>query len=312
MAVVIVGAGVAGLVCARALAGAGLSPHILDKGRGPGGRMATRRTEIGQFDHGAPMIAPETEAGRAWLAAAVAEGRAARWPAAAEGGKVPHVGTPRMRDLCAGLTAGLNVRQQTEVREIRREGAQWGLRTDAEEIVAGHVVVTAPAPQAARLLSGAAPEVTARLAQVSFAPCYTLMAGFAHPPATGAVLRPGGAFDLVLRESSKPGRDTGTECWVAHATAEWSRANLEIDRDDAADALLAALEQELGPLPPVRFATAHRWRFARTADPLGTAFAASADGTLLAGGDWALGPDMEDAVASGEAMARALLQSLDA
>ncbi|MBD3256947.1 FAD-dependent oxidoreductase, partial [candidate division GN15 bacterium] len=38
---VVVGAGAAGLTCARRIADAGMSVLVLDKGRGVGGRMAT-------------------------------------------------------------------------------------------------------------------------------------------------------------------------------------------------------------------------------------------------------------------------------
>ena len=51
--VVIIGAGMAGLACARHLADAGLAVVLLDKGRGVGGRVATRRVGDMQFDHGA-------------------------------------------------------------------------------------------------------------------------------------------------------------------------------------------------------------------------------------------------------------------
>ena len=47
------GAGMAGVSCARQLAQAGWSVTLLDKSRGWGGRMATRKTEFGSFDHGA-------------------------------------------------------------------------------------------------------------------------------------------------------------------------------------------------------------------------------------------------------------------
>jgi predicted NAD/FAD-dependent oxidoreductase len=54
--IVIIGSGIAGLACARRLAKAGLSPIVLDKGRGIGGRVATRRVGNLQFDHGAQFV----------------------------------------------------------------------------------------------------------------------------------------------------------------------------------------------------------------------------------------------------------------
>lgn len=46
MTVAIIGAGMAGLSCARALVQAGVAVELFDKGRGPGGRMSTRRVEL--------------------------------------------------------------------------------------------------------------------------------------------------------------------------------------------------------------------------------------------------------------------------
>ena len=55
--VAILGAGMAGAAAARRLAEAGLDVRVFDKGRGIGGRMATRRTEAGaRFDHGAQFF----------------------------------------------------------------------------------------------------------------------------------------------------------------------------------------------------------------------------------------------------------------
>ena len=44
--VVIIGAGISGIACARALHAAGLPVRLIDKGRGIGGHMATRRTSV--------------------------------------------------------------------------------------------------------------------------------------------------------------------------------------------------------------------------------------------------------------------------
>ena len=52
--ILVVGAGVAGLACASELEAAGLDVQILDKGRGPGGRLSARRSPVGAFDHGTP------------------------------------------------------------------------------------------------------------------------------------------------------------------------------------------------------------------------------------------------------------------
>lgn len=56
--VVVIGAGISGLVAATALEARGLTVTVLDKGRGVGGRMATRRgsTAGAVFDHGAQCI----------------------------------------------------------------------------------------------------------------------------------------------------------------------------------------------------------------------------------------------------------------
>ena len=51
--VAVIGAGMAGVACARTLAKAGCHVTLLEKSRGFGGRMATRHTEFGGFDHGA-------------------------------------------------------------------------------------------------------------------------------------------------------------------------------------------------------------------------------------------------------------------
>ena len=60
MRIAIVGAGVAGLTGALALRDAGCEVVVFDKGRGPGGRTATRRAGALSFDHGAPVVAPGT------------------------------------------------------------------------------------------------------------------------------------------------------------------------------------------------------------------------------------------------------------
>ena len=59
--VAVIGAGMAGVACARTLAQAGWHVTLLEKSRGYGGRMATRQTEFGGFDHGAQYFTVRDE-----------------------------------------------------------------------------------------------------------------------------------------------------------------------------------------------------------------------------------------------------------
>ena len=84
--ILVIGGGMAGLAAARALHEGGARVIVIDKGRGPGGRMATRRVEVAghqvSFDHGAQYFTARDPAFRAVVAGWEAAGVAARWPAA--------------------------------------------------------------------------------------------------------------------------------------------------------------------------------------------------------------------------------------
>ena len=77
--VAIIGAGISGLACARQLAKAGVSVVVFDKGRGIGGRVATRRAGDLQFDHGAPFVRAQRDDFSALLASLTVDGSAVPW-----------------------------------------------------------------------------------------------------------------------------------------------------------------------------------------------------------------------------------------
>ena len=143
--IAIVGAGLAGLTCARALHARGVPLHIFDKGRGPGGRMSTRRHgEALRFDHGAQYVTARSEAFRAQLQRWVAAGVAAPWRGRVrvlERGEVSdtrraterYVGVPGMSALVSHQARGLEVAFGTRVAPLERDGARWRLRTTGGE-----------------------------------------------------------------------------------------------------------------------------------------------------------------------------------
>jgi predicted NAD/FAD-dependent oxidoreductase len=296
----VIGAGLAGLAGARVLREAGWDVTVFDKGRGVGGRLATRRTEFGAFDHGAQFMTVRGAAFRAFLEGTEA---AAQWSASGE--TLGWVGLPGMSGAAKALAAGLEVRTGAEISALRRTAPGWRLEGAPDAAAFDRVLLTAPAPQAARL----APEAAEALSGVEMAPCWALMLALPEPwrgPAEAA--RPGsGPIAWAARESGKPGRAAAPERWVIHAAPDWSRANLELDRETAAARLLEAAGAAFAPPPAPLYAAAHRWRYARVETPLGRDCLPAGDGTLVLAGDWCRGARAEAAFDSGRAGAAALL-----
>ena len=77
--VVVIGAGIAGLIAARILIEAGANVAVVDKGRGVGGRLATRRFAEARFDHGAQFITTRDAWFRGAMEQWVDSGAASEW-----------------------------------------------------------------------------------------------------------------------------------------------------------------------------------------------------------------------------------------
>jgi predicted NAD/FAD-dependent oxidoreductase len=304
--IVIIGAGIAGLACARRLAEAGLAPVLLDKGRGIGGRVATRRIGDMQFDHGAQYVTAKN-AGFATLLDALAKaGALADWHDGR--GRKHSVGTPGMSAIPKALGVGLDIRQGAQVTRLVPDGDGWELHTEGGMLRSRRVVVTVPAPQVAGLLGPDHPLVAA-LAPVQMAPCLTLMAAVTAPAPFVTRQDPDDPLAWIAQNSSKPGRpQTDATLWVAQAGEAFSHAHIEQDAKAIADAMLPLLCDRLGVAQDrVTQATAHRWRYARVTQALGLPFLRSPDASLHLGGDWCIGARVEAAWDSGTAIADDIL-----
>ena len=184
----VIGAGMAGIACARTLVQAGHSVTVFEKTVSPGGRMATRSSPFGSFDHGAQYFtvrdarfarALETVPGlcKPWSANAIrvldAHGRVTEAPLPAR--ESHWVAVPGMSDLVTQwaqpLAAACQLELKTRVTRIERDAldpAGWQLRTEAGEarhVYGGFdgVMLALPAPQAADLGPVAADLVEDRL-----------------------------------------------------------------------------------------------------------------------------------------------------
>jgi hypothetical protein len=304
---IVIGGGMAGLACASELTRSGASVTVLDKGRGPGGRMAARRVEIEgetvSFDHGAQYFTARDPAFREAVAAWDAAGAAARWPAA---GDDAWVGVPGMNAPVRAMAAALDMRWGVRAERLVRDGAHWRVETEEQSFTAAALLVAVPAEQAAVLLAESAPELAALAAGVQSAPCWAVMAGFDAPLAIAAdTLRSAtGPVSWAARNSAKPGR-AGAEAWVIHASPARSRELVERPRDEVAQILLADFFAATGTAPVLpQHLDAHRWLYALPAALPGEGARYDAALGLGIAGDWLHSPRVEGAWLSGRTLAR--------
>ncbi len=306
--IAIIGAGMAGLSCADKLADAGYSVRLFDKGRGPGGRMSTRRLDssTGQvsFDHGAQYFTVRDREFSGAVTDWASQGIVAPWPAA---GEDAWVGVPSMNGVIRGIASRHNVAFGSLVKGLVRDDAKWSVIGDGfSEGPFDAVVVATPAEQAAAMLSLHDFEMARSALQARSQPCWTAMFAFENPLLFSAdILRNSGPINWAARNSAKPGRG-GPEAWVVQASPSWSKAHLEEGADRIAEVLKEALQQAVGAnLPNVIASAAHRWRYAMTAGTnLGSLW--NSEIALGACGDWLLGPRVECAWLSGQDLARKL------
>lgn len=307
--VAVIGAGMAGLACARRLADAGLAVSVFDKGRRPGGRVATRETEHGGFDHGAQFFTARDPEFLRVLAPLRAEGVIRPWAAPGRAEPV-WVGVPGMAALPLSLARGLDVRCGVTVSRVEGAPRRWRLRDlDGDEQGPFHaVLLTPPAPQLAALWPGDAPEA---LAGIAYQPCWTLLL---HRPDTAplpSVRTDPAVIAWVAHEQDKPGRGGGARCTV-QASAEWSSAWLEAEPPLVQAALLAALADAWGPgVHEWSVAAVHRWRYA-LAQRCAPGPIWQPENWLGAAGDGLAAPRVEAAWLSGWALAGKVLETLSA
>lgn len=313
----IVGAGLAGLACAEVLIRAGHQVALFDKGRGPGGRMSTRRMASGDeawaFDHGAPWFTAQTDEFRDALAQWADRGLVARWPDPA--GDL-WVGVPGMNALVGDMAGRHDAQFGVQVTALVHEGAQWRIHAGATALGPFDAVVLAIPVEQAALLAGLHDFAMARAAaQVTSLPCWTGLFAFSRRVEAPDVIQPDdGPIHLAIRNAAKPGR-SAEESWVVYAKPAWSQSALEQDKEAIAPRLLDALGRAVaqaggGAIPAPDIAVAHRWRFAmpRPGNP-GMEGQAMWNSALHLGacGDWLAGSGVEAAWLSGRALAAQMM-----
>lgn len=268
MRVAVVGAGLAGLMAARRLTQLGHEVTLFDKGRSPGGRLATRRMGGARVDHGAQFFTVRSDLFAAHVAEWERDGIVAEWCRGfgeTPDGHPRYVGVGGMNGIAKHVARELDVRCNSLVFSLHRgDSAEHAFTVrldDATVIHSDALIVTSPLPQSYSLLVSAETAVPELLWRTDYDRTLALLAVLDRP---SAVPLPGGVqdaspFTFVGDNAMKGISDV--PALTLHADAQWSAAHWDDDHSTATAALLELAAPFVGSALVIE-AQLKRWRFA--------------------------------------------------
>ena len=317
--ILIIGAGMSGLVAARELELAGHHVTLVDKGRGIGGRMATRRFAGGRFDHGAQFFTTRSDEFKQtvekWRQNEVAHHWFDGTPTPDEpqrnDGHPRFCGSDGMTGIGKWLMRDLKVRLSTEIEKLRRENGVWTAYYDGNGVIqADELILTAPLPQSLQLFDTSGltlpAAMRATLQAVTYEPCFAVLAQLDGPsqiPDPGLLYVNGEPIWWVADNFQK-GVSPREGSVTIHSSGGWARAHYDDDQSQIGQTLIEASKQWLGR--EVETFEVRRWRYSKPENPLDIGSARAAELAVTFAGDALMGAKIEGAFTSGLMAARKL------
>ncbi|RYX82099.1 FAD-dependent oxidoreductase [bacterium] len=310
--VLIIGAGLSGLIAARELGKQGHEVTVVDKGRGIGGRMATRRFEGGVFDHGAQFFTVRSPAFKAeleqWQNADVAGQWFEGFPT--PDNRKPDDEYPRFRGE-SGMTGigkylakDLNVHLSIEIAALSYVDGVWTAKTaDGKAFSGEKLLLTAPVPQSLALLatSGVTLPSEARetLQSLSYEPCFALLVQLEKPsaiPAPGAFFVEGETV-YWISDNSQKGISPIEGSVTIHSSGSFAKQHYNDSEENVAKLLLEATKQWLGSEP--KSWQVRRWRYSKPENAINVGALYVPELNVCFAGDALNGAKVEGAFLSG-------------
>ncbi|WP_336921748.1 NAD(P)/FAD-dependent oxidoreductase [Aquipuribacter sp. SD81] len=326
--VLVVGAGISGIACARRLRDAGVPVRVVDRGHRLGGRMGARTvdTVVGRHvvDTGASYLTVRDDGFRAVVDDWHGRGLARPWTdtfhlsdgtrlVGTKVGPVRWAGRDGLRGLVEDLAAGLDVVHPHDVVDVVPEPD--GVRVDGQRYRAA--VLAVPDPQARDLLPAEHADALLGEGTWDWRPSVAVYAAWTErwwPDLDGVFVEGSAVLDWVADDGRRRGDDAPV--LVAHTTGVLAARCLD-DPPSAVQPVLDELGRVLGrvaPVPEPEWARAHRWSLAspsrsRPAPP----FALDAAGVVGVCGDaWGDRSRVEAAWLSGHRLGDELAERLAA
>lgn len=323
MKIAIIGAGLSAISAALNLK-KNVNITIFEKSNNVGGRMAVRRSNPYEFDHGAQFFTAKNNDFRNFIAPLIKENIIQRWDARfAEfnnntilrqnswGAEYPHfVGVPDMNKIIQYLSKNLNVKLNKKINKITKNSKnQWILFDDNFNDLGSFdwVISSAPAEQSAIILPQEYKHQK-QLLQKKMVGCFSLMLGFKDPLSLSwdAALIGNADISWISVNSSKPGRSKSFSLLV-HSTNAWAEKN--INKND--QKIISYMCRETSRIISHDISIAdhiglHKWKYANIEKQDESNLLIDYDNKLASCGDWIIHGRIESAFKSGYLLAKSL------
>ena len=314
MRVVVVGAGIAGLMAAQSLVKHGHDVVVVDKGRSPGGRLATRRIDDATLDHGAQFFTVRDPLFKSHVEKWIASGVVTEWCRGFDSATQNNDGFPRYRgvrgmtDIAKHLANGLDVRCNTLAFSIAPgTTSKWQLNIDdGSALNADALIVTCPLPQTYALLVTADIELPDSMMRTEYDRTICLLAVLNQ---SSAVVSPGGlqnpdeTFSFVADNAVKG--ISSAAALTLHANPQFSLEHWDAPPQDVHDLLLKQAKPWIGDATVVT-SQVKKWRLATPLTIWPDRYWANE--MIVLAGDAFGGPKIEGAALSGLSAANYLQQ----
>ena len=328
--IAIVGAGVAGLTAARALHDAGRQVIVLDKSRGLGGRLATRRLGQTHADHGVCYLKAKGQAFQSWIDDLTERGVLRVWTDRLHNpDRTPEARTLTRYASPEGATAiakdlaiGLSIDRNQLITHINPIENGWQIISSDPhfQLTATTVILAIPAPQALPLVEAIAnAEFVQQVRSVEFSPCISAIAAYpaeclnsANSIAIqGITFRDDPLLGWIGFENTKHINPHQPSVIIQSngmfAQEHFESTDLQSVSQQLCDRAAEVLNADWITQPEIL--QVHRWKYAFVINPLDVKFlSAKTPHPLYCIGDWCLGDRVEDAFLSGSAIASFILQ----
>lgn len=305
--VLIIGAGIAGLLCATELKQRGMTVCLIDKGRGVGGRMATRRMAGGRLDHGAQFFTARDARFAAYVERWLEAGIIREWYRQTPGGASEHpryCGIRGMNAVPKHLAEGLDIYKSECVTSVIRNVDYWVVETEqGSTFAAQQLVITTPLPQALMLMetsgldwSHGHLEQFRSLRYEKGLATLVILDGQSAVPEPGALKLEAGPLTWIADNQQK-GISPDVVGLTLHATGEFAAQHWDSPNELRGELMIDAARPFLGAR--VVEYNCHRWGFTLPLNPWPERFFRNPDLQLTLAGDAFGGPRVEGAALSG-------------